>query len=207
MFMRNHCSWNYDYHQTPQKHFKTSDERKQGHIKIETWFCYYCFNPEVRAWSAHVSIPGRVLTKEGSDPRGAEGWLELTPLVQPLNPCHSPSQSIKVSFQIKKERVIFGYKDMFASKHKAVKFGQCWCTFLGARHGAAGERRSPCSLRPPPATAPRHSSSPCAKTQFSAAAVQGSIRWQPGSKGNNVLLLFLTESGIKLVFEIVVRKQ
>jgi len=68
--------------------------------------------------------PDRVPTKEDSDPRSAEGWLEPTPSVQLLNPHHSPSQSNKGSFQIKKKRVVFGSKDVFASKCKAIKFGQ-----------------------------------------------------------------------------------
>lgn len=51
----------------------------------------------------------------GSDPRRAEGWLEPTPLVQPLNPHHRPSRSIKGSFQTKKKRVVSGSKDLFVS--------------------------------------------------------------------------------------------
>lgn len=70
------------------------------------------------------SLAGSSPRRTHSDPRSTEGWLKPTPLVQMLNPHHSPSRSIKSSFQIKKKQVVFCRKDVFASTCKAIKFRQ-----------------------------------------------------------------------------------
>lgn len=96
------------------------------------------------------SLAGSSPRRTHSDPRSAEGWLKPTPLVQMLNPHHSPSRSIKSSFQIKKKQVIFCRKDVFASTCKAIKFGQHWRALSRGPRGPTGR----CSIRAgiPPAS-------------------------------------------------------
>lgn len=109
--MRNHCSWDYDYQQSPQKQFKTSDERKQGRIKTETWFCYYFFNPEVLTRRACGFNPWQGSHQGDLSGRDMQ-WLEPTPSVHPLN----HQEALKAVPKLKR-RVVFGSKDMFVSLH------------------------------------------------------------------------------------------
>lgn len=109
MLMRNHDGWDYDSQQPPMKHFKTSDERKQEHVKNEAWFCWFFFFFFFK--SVAPCTKGHGWPKADSDLGLPKSWLEPLSLVQKLNQNHVHSPSVKGSLQIKKKWVFFSHKE------------------------------------------------------------------------------------------------